>query len=240
VPWLPVLQIALAAALAACGGGAVASRGSEEAGSPAAGSPSAAPSQLDPSASGIVAACGQAISVKLHQAPTLEAQLPATIAGRTLSRWSVRGRCALELLLSGTPRSVDELLLEAETPGTPALDIDAVQYAIAGRSDVANHPPYFVFAAARPDDEDEIGLNLFVLLGGGSFVDPAAVGAAAELDGFEDAGIPGKDVFVGSADLLKQTEHQRGRPYLYQTDDAMFLVVTDDEAWAAEAFSKLP
>jgi hypothetical protein len=230
-----ILSIGCVAALAACGGGPVASEGSRA--SVATPVPTSA---FDPQSSGTIAACGEAITTYLHQVPTLEAQLPAAIAGRTLTRWSVRGRCALELLLGGTGFSPDAMVQEADTPGTPPIDIDAVQYAIAGREDVANDPPSFVFAAARPDDEDEIGLNLLVLLGGASFVDTAAIGAAAELTGFEDAGITGKDVFVGSPDLLEQTEHQRGRPYLYQTDDVMFLVITDEEAWAAEAFSKLP
>ena len=29
-------------------------------------------------------------------------------------------------------------------------------------------------------------------------------------------------------------------PYLYQTDDAMFMVITDDEAWAKDAIAQLP
>ena len=40
--------------------------------------------------------------------------------------------------------------------------------------------------------------------------------------------------------MLDQTEHIRGRPYLYQTDDAMYLVVTDDDKWALEAIKQLP
>jgi hypothetical protein len=192
---------------------------------------------FDPEASGLVAACGSTLSILPHQVPELEDQLPAEVDGRRLSRWSVRGRCALEILFGGTGVNVDEMLAEADTPGSPPLDIDAVRYGVAGRASVAKDPPYFVFAAARPDDEDEIGLNLLLLLGGGSFVD---VAAASELTGFEARTIGGKEVFVGSPAMLRQSEHQRGTPYLYQTDDTMFLVITDDEAWAIEALSILP
>ena len=50
----------------------------------------------------------------------------------------------------------------------------------------------------------------------------------------------GKEVYVGATDMLEQTDHQHGKPYLYQTDATMFVVITDDAAWAEEAFEQLP
>jgi hypothetical protein len=177
------------------------------------------------------------LTTTVHQAPELERQLPSEVAGRELSIWSVRGACALELLFGGTPISPDELIAEVNAGRKDPIDVDHIAYAIAGRADVARHPPYFVYAGARPDDPDEIELNLLILLGGGAFVD---VAGAARLDGFAERTIGGKTVQVGTLEMLGQGEHQRGAPYLYQTDDTMFLVVTDDEARAQEALSKLP
>ena len=173
-----------------------------------------------------------------HQAPELEAHLPTVVAGRNLSIWSVRGTCLLRLVMDVGPDQIEEFLAEIETPGDPArIDVDNLAYGIAGRQNTASDPPYFVFAAARPADEDEIFLNLFLLLAGASVVD---IPAAARLDGFAAKSIAGKAVYVGTEDMLGQSVHQRGRPYLYQTEDTMFLVVTDDAAWAKEAIEKLP
>jgi hypothetical protein len=52
--------------------------------------------------------------------------------------------------------------------------------------------------------------------------------------------IAGKTVHAGSADMVEQNNHQRGIPYLYQGDGYMFLVLTDDPAWAEEALAALP
>jgi hypothetical protein len=52
--------------------------------------------------------------------------------------------------------------------------------------------------------------------------------------------IAGKTVHVGSADMVEQVDHQRGIPYLYQGDGYVFLVLTDDPAWAEEALAALP
>ena len=40
--------------------------------------------------------------------------------------------------------------------------------------------------------------------------------------------------------MLVQDEHQHGRPYLYQTDAYMFLLITDDDSWATDAIGQLP
>jgi hypothetical protein len=170
---------------------------------------------------------------ELHQAPELEAQLPEAVAGRELARWSIAGRCALDLIFGEVPGGVDGLLAGSDTP----IDLAHINYAVAGRSDTAKDPPYFANAASRPIDENEIDLNLALLLGGGGF-DDLSVGF--ELKGFDKRTIGGKEVFVGTAAMLTQNQHQRGRPYLYQTDDTMFLIITDDEAWAREALAALP
>ena len=46
--------------------------------------------------------------------------------------------------------------------------------------------------------------------------------------------------YVGRPDMLRQSEHRRGSPYLYQTDAYMFLLITDDEAWAEDALQQMP
>ena len=170
---------------------------------------------------------------ELHQAPELEALLPDVVAGRELARWSIQGRCGLDVVFGEIPGGVDGLLAGSDTP----IDLEHINYAVAGRSNTTKDPPYFVNAASRPLDENEIDLNLALLLGGGGFLDLAA---GFELEGFEMRTIGGKEVFVGTDEMLEQNRHQRGRPYLYQTDDTMFLVITDDDAWAREALGKIP
>src|SRR5258705_4141404 len=49
-----------------------------------------------------------------HQANEIEAVLPAVVAGRTLTRWSVRGRCWLELLISD-PAEIDPFAARFKT-----------------------------------------------------------------------------------------------------------------------------
>ena len=172
-----------------------------------------------------------------HQAQDLEALLPDAVAQRPLASWSVRGRCALELVFEDVPGGIDALVSELESLGGSPIDIEQVAYAVAGRSNTVDDPPYFVNAVRRPVDEGEITVNLLTLLGGGGFSDLAA---AIELEGFRAETIGGKEVFVGTREMLEQNVHQRGRPYLYQTEDTMFLVIADDEDWAREALANLP
>ncbi len=63
---------------------------------------------------------------------------------------------------------------------------------------------------------------------------------AADLSAYQEETISGKQIFVGETAMVSQTEHSRGRPYLYQTDDQVFVVITDDRAWAEEALEQLP
>jgi len=175
--------------------------------------------------------CGSWSAVVSHQAPEVEELLPEEVAGRQLSRWSVVGRCWLEMSIN------DDAAIESLLAGVVGLDLDHLRYAVAGRSDTTRDPPYFVFAAARPESPDEADLAAFLILGAAGFDDPLS---AMALDGFEPRTIDGKTVFVGSSSMLTQSEHQRGNPYLYQTDEYLFALITDDESWALEALLRLP
>ena len=174
----------------------------------------------------------------LHQAPELEALLPASVAGRQLARWSVRGRCWLKVASGRSPSEIDALLAEFVTAEDPRpIEESSLTYAVAGRSDTKADPPYFVFVAARPVTDKEVGLALLLVFAGALFIDPVRAG---DLSVYEERTIAGRQVYVGTVTMLSQNEHQRGRPYLYQTDDYMFLVLADDEAWANDAIAQLP
>jgi hypothetical protein len=45
---------------------------------------------------------------------------------------------------------------------------------------------------------------------------------------------------VSASDLLTQSEHQRGVPYLVTSSECLFIVITDDPAWASAAIAQLP
>ncbi|MFL5646237.1 MAG: hypothetical protein ACJ78L_12865 [Chloroflexota bacterium] len=172
-----------------------------------------------------------------HQAPEIEALLPATVGRRPLARWSVRGRCWLELAVD-TPAHADALVAGFTTADNPdPVDDAKLVYGVAGRSDTSNDPPYFIWAAGRPENEDEIGLVLTLLFGSAGFHD---VDAAIDLNNYQKTAFADKDVYVGTTDMLDQNVHQKGRPYLYQTADHMFVLIADDAAWAEEAIGSLP
>ena len=60
------------------------------------------------------------------------------------------------------------------------------------------------------------------------------------IDAVPQKTIAAKQVYVGTLDMLTQDTHQRGRPFLYQNDQYMFVVVTDDDEWAADAIASSP
>lgn len=181
--------------------------------------------------------CSAASAVLFHQAPELEAMLPASVQARRLTRWSVRGRCWPELALEGGPVAVDDFVEQLETRDGAPINLDNLAYAVGGRSDTSTDPPYFVWVANRPLDEDEINLTLVLLFGGAGYHD---VAAGIDPQNYEQRKIAGKEVHVGTEDMLSQNDHQRGRPYFYETEDQMFLLITDDDAWAADAIGQLP
>lgn len=205
------------------------------------GTPSASVRQ-DPTASVVVASpaadCNTSVVVVNHQAPELEALLPASVAGRALAKWSVRGSCWVQVVTGLPPAEIDEYLTQFEASNDPrSIDLAHLMYGVAGRSNTTEDPPSIVFGAARPQDADEGTVTLGFLLGGASFHD---LDKAADLANYQERMIAGKQVYEGTVDMLTQGEHQRGRPYLYQTDDYLFVVITDDDAWAADALGQLP
>jgi hypothetical protein len=236
-----LLTLALVAITAACGAapGPSASTASVAAPSgPAKTHGTGSGSPTIPAAS-VAADCIFPVSlVAQHQAPGLEALLPARVGGRDLFTWSVRGRCWLEMAYGGTPTNIDALLadVDADDP-SQKFDVTHLAMAVAGRSDTKADPPYFVFGMERGDSDEEIMFGLGVLLGGAGYLDPVG---GSELSRYQEETISGKQVYVGETAMLRQDEHRRGRPYLYQTDDELFVVITDDDAWAAEALAQLP
>jgi hypothetical protein len=180
--------------------------------------------------------CVSGNPVDNHQSPEIESALPASVADRQLARWSVRGRCWLALTVGEA--NVDKVVAGFEGPaGSPPIDIEHLGYGVAGRSDTKNDPPYFVFAATRADDEREISLAVYLLLGSGQFRDPVG---DSDLGRYTAKTIAGRQVHVGTESMLKQGDHQRGWPTLYQTEHLLFLIVTDDEKWASDAIGQLP
>ncbi len=133
-----------------------------------------------------------------------------------------------------TDAGVDEFTAVVEEL---AVDVDDLRVAVAGRSDTETDPPYFVYVLFLPDDRDAYDAAVFLLLG--MIVGPENVQAYVEED-YETVTLGGKQVMVGSMDLIPQNEHQRGRTYEYVSGAFTYLVITDDEAWAADALRQLP
>ena len=172
----------------------------------------------------------------LHEAPELEAMLPSKIQKRSMARWSVAGRCWFSI--AGWPADrVESDLAKLDDPSDGPIDINALTYAVAGRADTKRDPPFFVFAANRSDHEDEITVALALMLGGAGYND---VQLGADLGLYEQRTIAGHEAYVGTPLMIRQDDHQRGSPYLYQTDTTMFIVITDDDAWAEDAIRQLP
>jgi hypothetical protein len=173
----------------------------------------------------------------VHQAPEIEALLPDVVQDRPLTRWSVRGECWLELTISDAAARA-QVVASATTPANPnPIDPAQLVYGVAGRSDTSADPPYFVYAAVAPQQDDEGSLVLLLLLGGAGYHD---IAAGLDPGNYEQRTIAGKPVYVGDPSMVDQTAHQQGRPYLYETSTHEFLVIADDEAWAADALAQLP
>jgi hypothetical protein len=172
-----------------------------------------------------------------HQAPEIEAVLPATVAGHALARWSVRGECWLELAYN-TQTDIAAFLAAFTTAANPNPNDPAqLVYGVDGRSNTQTDPPYFVFAALRPQNSDEASAAMYLLAGLATYQDPSTAG---DLTRYKQETIAGKKVYVGTLAMLAQSVHQRGKPYLYQTDQYTILVITDNDAWAADAIRQLP
>lgn len=101
--------------------------------STSAGPPDGSESQLpslraSPTATATASASGVACAMKAsapiqHQAPELEALLPEVVAGRTLARWSLAGRCWVEFALDGTGVGADTFVASFED-GSDGRTID--------------------------------------------------------------------------------------------------------------------
>jgi formylglycine-generating enzyme required for sulfatase activity len=57
---------------------------------------------------------------------------------------------------------------------------------------------------------------------------------------WNDREIQGRLVHVGSEMMIAQTDNQRGRPYVYNSGPTRFVIITEDEAWAADILRQLP
>jgi hypothetical protein len=166
-----------------------------------------------------------------HGAADLEGLLPLRVSDRDMAIWSMAGRDWIEF---GMADRAAEFITMCETEG---VDVSEFRMAIAGRRDVARDPPYFAFVFYKPVDPVANELLLWVAGGATGFKDPTWY---ADASVFRERPLGGKDVLVGDEAMLKQDEHQRGRPFLYETDDFLFVVITDDESWAADALEQLP
>lgn len=165
-----------------------------------------------------------------HADPELEALLPKTVNGRELTIWSVSGWCWVDMAYpsdAAFARAASGIDEEGVRAGDLAM-------AVAGRSDTQQDPPYFVFAV-RGSDQNTNAVAI-VLLFGGLGADPAELAADAN---WEAKVVGGKDVQVGAETLVEQSEHQKGRPYVYETDDYLYVVLSDREEWAADALHQL-
>jgi len=164
-----------------------------------------------------------------HQAPEVEAIVPAKVNGLPLTIWSVRGDAWLEV--AGLPAAnIADLRQQVEKAGG---SLDDCVHVIAGRTSVEDDPPYFIYVYRIPDSAWDAVSNVVIRSAGwiADFVP----------DDFETATLGGKEVFVGTDDMLEQSEHQRGRPYWYELDaETLVIVVTDEEAWASDALRQLP
>jgi hypothetical protein len=203
------------------------------------GGPTTASSPSAPVSDATLVECGVSGHDLPHQSTEIEALLPPRVAGRDLARWSAVGRCWLGIAVGGYPGGVDGFLASINGAGNSAtIDLSHLVYGVAGRSNTQTDPPYFVWAAGRPDDETEIAVATLLLFGGAGF--QGGLDTATNLTNYTHRVIDGRDVYVGDASMVTQDSHQSGRPYLYQTDAWMFIVLTDDEAWATDAIQQLP
>ena len=158
-----------------------------------------------------------------HEAPEVEQLLPAKIAGKPLTTWSYHGENWLTCLGTGTAADIAAFDAELAAQGLSLKDISV---ATGGRSDTASDPPYLIHAymmAGQP----------------GSYWPPTFAVDHPDAAGFRETVIEGKTVLVGDTAAVEQTEHQRGRPYIWNSPTVHYVIITDDEAWAAEALRSL-
>ena len=165
-----------------------------------------------------------------HNATALEAQLPKVVLGRDLTIWSVAGWCWVQFSVGDEGVANFRPVASAES-----LQIDTMQYALAGRSS-QDDPPYFVHVLRYSADQTTTEFAIYLFLGSIGVLDPAAFDSSS----LEATTIGGKEVRIAPPELLDQSEHARGAAYFYDAGDYLFVIITDDEAWAQDAASQLP
>jgi len=157
-----------------------------------------------------------------HEAADLEALLPSKVSGRPMTRWSVIGRDYFAYVGADTA-AIDAAESDLAAAG---LSIDDVAWAVDGRSSESD-PPYFVFALRFT------GIDASTLTTDAALDHP-------EAGKFTSESLGGKTVKRGTIAMIDQTAHVHGLPYLYDSGDVRYMVVTDDPAWAADALRQLP
>jgi len=163
-----------------------------------------------------------------HGDPELEQKLPSVVGGRSLTRWSLRGEAFLASALGLDQNGLDALSVFLRSKG---VDMANVSMGVAGRSRVSDAPPYFVYAyrfAGVPASEFQSRLEF-----------PLGFGLRPDAGSFGETNVAGRTVLKGVVGMLDQDEHLRGVPYIYESGDIRFVIVTDSEAWAADALSQL-
>jgi len=164
-----------------------------------------------------------------HDAPDLEATLPAQVAGRPLVKWSIAG-ASFWKAVGHKPGS-----LGAELRAI-GLTADDMQLAVAGRADTRRDPPYIVWvvtfggltgAALRDSLPSYLALAPMR-------IDPSRG------DDFEERLIADRQVMVGNREMVNQGVHHRGVPYVYVADSGIYALIAEEQPWAEEAIGSLP
>jgi hypothetical protein len=168
--------------------------------------------------------------VDAHEAPDLEATMPAFVGGRPLVTWSVAGDGFWKVMGKADARSI--LGAELEAAGVSA---SAIEMAVAGRADTHHDPPYILFGL-RFGDIRAVDLPQAATA---VAMDVASIDANRGENWF-DATVAGRKVLVGNREMVQQDRHHRGLPYVYRSARTMYTVVADDESWAEEVIGKLP
>ena len=166
-----------------------------------------------------------------HNAPALEAVLPKTVAGRDLTIWSVAGWCWVLIGVGAEALAQFRPIASAES-----IQIETMQYALAGRSNTEDDPPYFVHVLRYPEDQTTNEFAIYLFWGSIGVLDPESL----DLFALTSQVVGGKEVLYAPPELLDQSEHSRGGAYLRDAGDYLFAVLTDDLAWAEDALTQLP
>jgi len=166
---------------------------------------------------------GTASGALPHEAPSLEAGLPSSVAGEQLEHWSMQGEHYFVAAGGLDAAGLAQLKTDLAKNG---LVIDDVAFAVDGRASLSD-APYFVNAfRVRGVQAASLPTNIAI--------DHPGAGT------FTAVTIAGKQVRRGTAAMLEQNEHQRGTPYVYDAGEVRYIIITDSESWATDALRQLP